>query len=532
MIAPLINQTNLFNQQIDSTSSAVLYLFSPRRFSQQAKRPMSYNFDSAFLSAASDASIPMKHNFGRRQVHALADNPHYSSQVMPSINVSHIVDVGRLDFAWTFMLLIFNDTRGLDRVFRSASENMHLYYGYFIDEPVNPLRHFGRVTPNPNAQLLITHKTIINQTPVVTSYGQRARLDMHGDYDIVPSIPLAALSSVPVMLERPQDLYRMSGMDSSHNPIVMPSEAMLLDNQKSHLAINAKLNLPKENMRKILLAVADAHGMINTDMLRGSAIIDIKSDAYDTLVDNNLLDIVGMGVDTIGLPTNRQLTLGTIYNQYRPDIQVFDLPHEAQYTPADQIPSSARNVFSSMLASVVPAMMTEHHIADFAFVYDSHYDKLHVDLVSPIARITTEDTKTQVNALIFRLQREIFPILKNRSDFHLSFNASLGGITHVVLNFHCDTLRSADAFEVPTILGGINSPLIANTDVATHNAMALNTLVRVLADNETDIPLGAFDEHLFTQGVQAFNTTTPQGLSSLTGGGAAFPSTQPHKWTV
>jgi len=65
-------------------------------------------------------------------------------------------------------------------------------------------------------------------------------------------------------------------------------------------------------------------------------------------------------------------------------------------------------------------------------------------------------------------------------------------VTHINLNFLDNQVHTNEMFEVPTIFGGLNSPLIGTAPIFDHNARALHGLINNLVETKpTNRPCGS-----------------------------------------
>ena len=488
-----------FNNLVGESSvpSAVLWIFSPRFLSPQAKRPLIYNFNQSFVNAA-DTAVSYASQHDPLKLKSLISTPECLTSMYASATPEYMIDMRQLSSSWTFMLVTTNDKAGPGgSSLRTMSDNQILYYGYFVDEPINPLQHMGRLTYNPNAMIMITHKTIINKNTIYGGY-ERTKLHTMADVDIIHPHVMGPLTSQGVSLLRPEDLYQAT-TDGS-DMIVMHPETSLLERQEDPVGITSQLSVPRNNIEKILLSVTEARGTINADIAGGgSNVLTLGRDSYRGLVEQNLQDNSRLSVD-VGLPINRVITLSVLISRYNPRIESIKLDYNPRYTPADQTTTSPRNAFSSMLTSIMPAIMSEFLLIDFGFHYNSHTGELKLyDTVAPVCPMSQDALRFQINGFITRLKTDVFPILKmGHGDFALNMQCSCGGMSYINLNFLADSMTK-DVFDVPTILGGINSPLIGTSQAFSHNAKELGLLIGSLVETDRDLTpnLGYYDNNRF-----------------------------------
>jgi hypothetical protein len=338
------------------------------------------------------------------------------------------------------------------------------------------------------------------------------------DTDILyPSI-MGGLIQSPVSLLLPEKLYQSTS--DGADTYVMLSESNLIEQQGDPLQISSSLSVPRHNMNKILSSVAEARGSMNAAMAAGEhGLLDLRDGAMRSMIETSLQDNCNLQVT--GLEPNRSFTLGSIMHRYNPRIEVAQQDLTPRYDPIDQSVVNARNIFSSMLTTVVPAMMVDFKLIEIAFYYDSHHNFLRLfEEPSPatIVPMSDEARKYQVNGFIHRLTTEVLPILKmNHGDFRLKMNCSSGGVTHINLNFLDDTTSTNEVFEVPTIFGGLNTSLVGAAAVFEHNAREIQGLISSLTENHEDLqpPLGIYNDERLSQNLLAYDQTVPPSSSNI-----------------
>jgi len=534
-----LGNPNPFNTPITHQPTAMLWIFSPRFYSHQAKRPLMYSFNNQFVDIAEEAVAQRTTGQHTAKLDALVRNPHVMSALQPSYMPDHFIDTSLLSNNWTFMLITTNDKTNFSGITHQMADNQHLYYGYFVGEPVNPLNHFGQVTPNPNAQLIITHKTLLNKTGSFGGYGQHPRLDMTADLDILYPRLVAPISRSPDMtgaltsLMRPEELYANVATGPGGEVTIMYDANMQLHHMEEPAQINAALSIPRYNIRKILDSVADAQQSLSNASFENSNQAAIHRDSYDALLAQNLMD--GGRLLDQGHPVRAVLFLGALLERYRPKVEVIKQDHMPHYDPIDQMTGSHRNVFASMLAMIIPSMMVEVMLADITFTYDSHAggDPRLVDgaILAGLTEFHPQELRARTLAFLTRLRLEIFPILVlNHGDFALTMHCTCGGVTSINLNFYSDSIASREIFEVPTILGGFNTPMVGTANAFDQNARELSALINGLSDTDRDTPnLSHYDQAQLGRGLLTYDTNTMQVQPDRWLDATVPPN---NKWTV
>jgi hypothetical protein len=470
---------NPHNTTLTDKPSATLWFFSPRHFTTQAKRPLVYQFNTHFVEAARDALKTMIRDYNRKPLEALLQDSTPCAAMLPGYP-DHSLNMRDISELWTFRLSIDHDNRDIRGISRHSINNgRDIYYGYIVDEPV------GLTTPgsvgvvNPRAQLYITHKTVINCLTIpptlFSGHQPREHFVAIEDLDVIHPRTLSMMSPEPIFLMRPVDLFQ--SRNSNPDGFLIPLS--LQKAEKEPVAISAMLNIPHQHIIKILHAIGDANASLSSCTLDT---VDATGDLFDELVDMNLTEVTRVyGYPEI--PLHYSIDVGDVMARYRVTVNVSKQKTQPDCDRIDQSLPTARNVEASLLATVIPAMMTKNLIASLHFNYVSETDVFRVTHLSTLIVLPDDTTQMYLDQFFKQLKTTTLPMLKNTyGDFHLSVLCTPTGITTIDLNFLCDdSTKTASAyFEVPTILGGCNSPLIGTADAFAHNARELAALVAAL----------------------------------------------------
>ena len=490
-------------------SSAVLWIMPPRFYSNQFKRPALYNFTQGFIEQADEAVAKWSQQTNPTGIRSMAANPMWLQGIYPSTK-GHLIKTARLSGIWTFMMVVNNDNTSFGGTQRTTGENQTLYFGHFIGEPMNTVSH-GRTTYNDAALMTFTHKTLVNRTRPVGTHGVYPQFQPMADVDIVNRNLVGALTAQNehFSLLRPEDLYVATSDD--YNPVIMRCESSLLEKNGDPIPLETNLAIPRNNIEKVLFAVAKARGDLANDSLSGRrSNLVIGRDAYRDQVEQNLRSNNHL-VD-MGLQVHKSYTLGDIMQIYNPSIpEPPPQDYQPRYTPLDQTVTSARTIFSSMMTSVVPAIMAEFMILEIAFDYDSYTGQFKLFDETPFAMVIDMPEmmkRKYVEGFIYKLVNEVLPgPVANHGHFVLQMQCSCGGVSHININFLDDYTRTSEVFEVPTILGGLNSPLVGNDEAFRHNAGQLGGLINSLVEQPRDFPppLGNFDEVTFGRSLISYD---------------------------
>ncbi|CAK9253463.1 unnamed protein product [Sphagnum jensenii] len=445
---------------------------------------------------------------------SLTTNPMYLGGMIPQANVDHTLNMRVMDDCWTFLLIVTNDTEGPGALQRRMSDHQDIYTGYFIGEPTNPHYH-GQMTLNDNAQMIVTHRTAVGKTTVVGSYGAVRNTIAMNDFDVVYPKAYLAQSDTPTSLLRPSDLSECilsdydgwTGLDSyghetSKDSLFLPDPRSQLDQLDGPVNIPSRIGVPRTNIAGVMDSIASAKRIIQVEATSGRAIMNFGRDALYDLTKDNLKQNDTCRPEA-GLKTDMVLSLGGIIQKYHLDssrINILRQGRTPEYDPINQNTQSTRNVFSAMLAGIIPAIMVELLISEVTFVYDSHVKLFnfgsHYAMLTPIPE---NEARQRLEGFRMRLEAETFPILATRGDFSLNMACSCGGTTAVVLNFY-DESRTPEVYEVPTIFGGMNNMLVGSGNSFKRNAAELGQFIKIVAGGDTDkpAPLSEYDDRRLT----------------------------------
>jgi hypothetical protein len=365
-----------------------------------------------------------------------------------------------------------------------------IYFGRFSDEPMNL-----HGTINPDTVMIILHKTGVT----AQRYGDKDLIGLQNDTDIIHGNTLQFLSDRDSYLMRPEELSNVTDL-TNNTSVTMITEMNKLGNQGEAIITNTSLKTPSQNMGHILRGIAktkiDArspnNGMMHSDLLQESY--------FDSLT-NNLRD-VSFGSSILDLDSC--ISLGDFVSRFDPKIIDFNVGNG--FNQRDQSVACASNAASSMLAQVIPVVMTQYMIANVGFVYNSFYDKQQLNVGGRALEVTQgtlgylvpnldEDTKARNFQYFIRdLTNGIFKVLEfQRGDFELSASVCFAGLTHINFHYLCDNERYRENYEVPTILGGMISPLIGSGDAIGYNSRNLSTLLGIGIGDDTRPLLGMDD---------------------------------------
>lgn len=504
------NQAGLYN----TGAKAVLYIFSKRPFDKQVRRSLVYRFGDAFTNKAADIIHRGDVSDMSKIDHLMQDRQSMES-IVPLNNGAND-SVTRMDYMgehWTFLLIV-NDEDAAHRVVAAGYEdveihrqlqhrlrnNRAIYYGIFLDEPINPLTlHSSSPTINPHAMLMVTHKTLINQMSSWGPHGQTPpQYSVMSDTDVVHPEALKMISSAELHNLTPEHLlddHVDSTYDQYGNHVQANFTGVMtaINAHQSPFAIRADYSEPRQHLKQVLSGVVTGvnetfasaqSGVFSTAALDALGDGFGDHDAYTQAVINRL-SRSSLGSE-IGLREGEMVTLAMIESRYHPEVIPFDIQRHTQYDTMDQTVRSAANDWSSIVINAGVVLLTNAGLSEIALTHDSTKGITHPYHFSHVASASDTEKQNSVRVFIHMLESRIFPILiHGRGHFNLQLSLQSSGISNCVLNFYDDDFVNTAPFEVPTIAGGLNSTVLGTAPVAASNSSELAEFVSRVGGGDT-----------------------------------------------
>mgnify|MGYP006423091705 CR=1 FL=1 len=490
---PFIPENYDQSPQIDRGKENILYIFTPRKWGMQARRPLLYNFSAGnFKDDAQRAVLEASTSFGsaRGNIERLLANSASQFSAMPASDGQNTFNLDYLSDNYTFVLVTHQRRNQMQNAsFTFPGSHMTIHYGYFIDEPVNMALNTTNPTPNPNAKLVITHRTSVTESK---SYGQQGpeRLLKTNDHDVIDPGTMNALSTDNLYFMAPEVLHSSVGPISQDNTFfdTIDLESKIDPNSMRNIESASWMQLPHENVKHILSAAAQTQdavvssrelGMMPHDdlLLRGN---------YQDLMASNLSGGTTPTSAISGMDTNDVHTLQQIINMYNPIIQPNIIPKTQYFETLDQTVKSPGTIYNSFLTTCVPVYLAKGSLSSLSFSYDSVNGDRMIHNAEPMVPMSNDELRKKVKATLTMIEENVLKIIKNQRDnFQMVGNFACGGVSHSQIHFYCDNNQEHAYFEMPGIFGGINSMLVGNKDVAQHNGFELAALVGQFDDSES-----------------------------------------------
>lgn len=475
-------------------SSALLYLFSPRHMVDHYKRPAVYNFSNTFMNTMYDdlynhlghnASIPKN-----VVLDSLYSNQATKEIVLPAATGGIDVNTSLLSDTWTFLLIVTNDTINLSSMHKPKVDNRVIYQGYCTEEPINPTNLGNGHTVNDGSFLIITHKTVIN---IVTTHGVNGpitRYDTISDVDVIPGHDLTNLSQQSMFMNRPGDIKNATSVSAEDGTITAAlTENDILGNKSDNIAMSGILNLPKQHGKKILKSIFTGCEEAASDAYSGALsnfgqyADTMGEDMVSSFMTPHMVDYVNE--EQVGVASSRPVSMGEISQKYSPKVIPVIVTNNDMFSPVPQNQQSTQNIYSSMIASSVPTILSNIGLASISMMYHSPNQACKILDASSYMPMGQNNLEMLVKIVINQLQYEVFDLIVSiAGDFDLNMSVSCSGDTHIILNMLNGT-QHQDIYEHHNCLGGLGNPLSADYDIVYNNSIKLGGLVSAITTDLT-----------------------------------------------
>lgn len=471
----------------------ILYVFTPRKWGTQTRRPLTYNFSADnFQEMAQRAIYEASTSYGssRGNIDYLLASDFGKNVAIPASGNATSYNLDYLSENYTFVMVTHSTRNQMQNAsFTLPGSKMTIHHGYFIDEPLNMTLNSTNPTPNLNAQLVITHRTSVTESLTYGQQGQQRHLSST-DHDVINPDIMNAFSSNDTYYMAPHILHRTVGpttpegnyfttldLDSKLDPSSM----------QSSIESSTMMQVPHENVKHVLSAAAQTQDTVvasselnmtpHDDMLLNSS--------YQDVLAANLSEGTTHTSSIGNIDTNTVYTLQHIRNLYDPIIQPIVIPKTQYFETLDQTVTSPSTVYNSFLTTCVPVYLAKASISSLSFSYESTYGNRKIHNSEPMVPMSNDELRRKVNSALSMIETYILKVIKHqRDDFEMVGNFACGGVSHSQIHFYCDNIRENAYFEMPGIFGGINSMLVGNENIATHNGFELAQLMTSLDDSD------------------------------------------------
>lgn len=486
-------------------SRTVLFLFQPlaRSFTDQYHRPLTYNMSEDMLLAASHAAHRV--NLGtspKIAVDSVLNMSETQMSVMPSANPVARIGLSHLSGVWKFLLVTNGEPTNPQAVsmWTRANGGRELYFGYFAEEPLNPLTlHMTEPTLNDNARMVITHKSVIQRYPAHAAQVSSLKFNTMSNASVLDPAVLTHLTTESLQLNDPLHLSQNADLTADNTTgtvyaTPLPVAANDLSLTQGSVVFDAQMQTPRDNLGSLMKAAFMANSKLNSDeVMNHSERFSGNLTRSDTVSESmeNYFQASTSTIRQIGLRPDTMHTLGMVRQQYHPDVFPIATDRSVMFSPADQSQRSPSVVFCSLLSSAIPPLLMKAQILHFAFQYETRsYDTNQPDVwvihsVQSAVPMPEDLLRRNVDAVMYELRTGLFRMmLESRGDFAVHGSFGVANVTHCYVNFYADNERMLSPYEVPSILGGLTSSLIADRSTTFQNTSQYAQLLNAMTGNE------------------------------------------------
>jgi hypothetical protein len=164
------------------------------------------------------------------------------------------------------------------------------------------------------------------------------------------------------------------------------------------------------------------------------------------------------------------------------------------YETADQTVASTVNQFSCLIAQVISPVLHSVGLNEMTFEYSVRDNQgipehdFRTYAAAPAIVVPGNDTRSMAKAAEIELVNGIFrTIFGSKGDFHVWVDVNVTGITSVRLTLVGMGYPTPPPFEIPSVLGGLTSPLIGDEFSQRNNAQEVEQLYHVANNNATGL---------------------------------------------
>lgn len=487
-----INTSAMFQNRMGGRSRAVLYLFSKRYMPVQYRRSYRYSFGHDFNMALNEKMERMKTvgGFNRNDCY-MRDVPAAASTILPD-PTGQRVDTSALSDQWTFVLIV-------DSILNAAvwegtansSPIRDMYTGWIIDEPIR--NHFGGWMANPGAVFTTTHHMRLNAYQEMGPTGMKQQISVIDDKDYLPGQVAQTLQSDgQTLLDlRPEKV--VNGICADDFSDSYSVHGTTVQNYRESIPIDSSLNTPVHHLGRIVSGIADTVNIMRHPS-RESESFDMFHQGTDVMLSALGNNLTAGSSDVYGiLDPSKPFNFDDI-NQRFPDVdvQIIRQPENPAIDLIDAGAATPKNVFSSLLASSLPGVLTNYNFADVAFSYCSWRQPVgalpgergtfEFQGLGPLFVMSPEQIQANADFLKKELMRDIFPsILMNCGEFYLTVKSTIAGES--IIDLRLMDWSNQDGFiEQSNRLGGLNTPLIGVSTTLDNNARQIFETVKTLEE--------------------------------------------------
>lgn len=501
---------------VSNSHTRILYLFSPRMYSNQVLRPYIYGFSeetSDFLLGRGDTLTAA---FNRKDV----QNSEITAQMIRPDPIGTEIDMTGFSACWTFVLILDIPNNYNSGILAAEGSKRLVFKGHCGDEPIDPSSAFLS-TPviNKECRLFVHSRNIVRVNPkMVNAFGMRSTMDVVGSTDVIDGAINMCSNNRELFLMTPSSVLDNVHVGGIGEVAAAPALCSITNDRKP---IAANLKDPGLHLRQILQGIDATNEECETaefaphgaDTFSGALSSATDIAMFKDNVVSQLTMMNGANLTEQGIELKSVVTIGDIDRTF-PDMQVLPITNgenPMMLDIMDQTMPSKRTSYSSMAASAISTIAASCGLGSIGFMYQSYVpgsdnlDKSGFQVVEKYTSLTYPPVdpeaynRTIVAAVqLFRtkLQNNLTPFIKYIcGDFSLQAYYSFDQDTMVNLQF-LDDVNPGDAwFEAPMRMSSLTSTSVGNQDNFCHNGQSMNLFVAQVQGRTQKGALGlaAFD---------------------------------------
>ena len=501
---------------MDTDQKAMLYVFKPyqNQFADVGLRPFQYNFDENFIAETQQISDLSKRGSAQSSslISGLMASTNLNDNMMPSFASSMVFKASHLSDRYRFILLLTEGANNLinGNTIAASHSNSHvrrIYTGYFEDEPFNPTTFSdSRRTLNPNAFMVITHKTVMGTSLQHGQFGSRTEINTHSSEEIIhPQLAKGLIgysqANTDLFLMTPSNCINSIETNEDNVSIAIPGAHSNMSRDIGANVVADILEQPGHNVAQIV------KGMIRfqDDITQHNRLSSRKVDRYfaDDFADESIARMkLGKYMDlprsrmmsAFDLDLDGRISADDIDRKVGGQLQVidFDLERPMYYETADQMEASVTNQYSFLIAAVIVPILSSAGLNAMNFEYQiarrsgQIQEDFRTNSAEPNWPVPQSDLLSMAKAVEMELINGIFAtIFHSKGDFHVAVNANATGMTVIRLSLVGQGYVNRVDFELPSCMGGMISPLIGDARDNATNSEAIETLYNVATGTQS-----------------------------------------------
>ena len=369
-----------------------------------------------------------------------------------------------------------------------------IIYGFFSDIPVGMGYSDINNSYNHSARLIPTHKTVLSVLSVHNSFGSDINYKTILDTDIYnenfSNLLIDSTGNGKSFL-MPHDQNQFVGPNVINDKHISTNIA----DPKTHMSRFVKglsnvLNSEKYSRND---AMSGLSGGLEGGLMFDSVYTNITNDSTRA----NLIQ--AFDIDDHRLKWYNQYThindfgnttLGDLISKHGVTTCVLDSDNSNFIrNSADTNADVHKYDFTSILSSISTTIMHHLQITSISFRYSSYGDIFEIIGKEPqlIVRVDSAKAKDKINNFIYLLKNRIFKWIQNTiGEFELSASLNVHSNSYIKLDPDMSQNYKDEYVAMPSITGGLSTPLLGDPGECQHNADQVDLLSSIISD-ESDL---------------------------------------------